>query len=79
MIMYKSLYDIRIDHAALVDELIDSEGELSPELEINQTKPANKIMKQVTHFIEVAQYADKSIKHFNPKTDFFIKMEFGCE
>jgi hypothetical protein len=31
--MHKSIYDISIEYATLVQELIDSEGELTPELE----------------------------------------------
>lgn len=31
--MYKSLYDISVEYSALVQELIDVEGELTPELE----------------------------------------------
>jgi Gp157 protein len=78
--MHKSLYDIRIDHAALVDELIDSEGDLSPELEmalsINEyelTEKAEAYALRILEFDGQADVVDAEIKRLQKRKESFKK------
>jgi len=67
--MYRSLYDIQIEHSALIDELIESEGEVSHELEmalmINQDELQDKAEAYALRILEFqgnAESVDKEIK-----------------
>lgn len=60
--MQKSLYEIQIDHAAIVSELLDAGGEISPELEmalaINQDELKEKAVSYALRIKEFLGMSD---------------------
>jgi hypothetical protein len=60
--MFKSLYDIQTEHAALITELIEAEGDLSPELEmalsINKDELQAKAESYALRILEINGQSD---------------------